>query len=128
MRYSRGTAGATGMRIKNRDQLASQGDVAARTALLQVVESTLEALDISRVLRSILALRGDTLQVGERQYRLGPSRRLFVIGAGKAGNAMARAVEEVLGDRITRGLVIVKRAEMGDALRRIDLVEGGHPI
>ena len=116
------------MRIKNREQLVSQGDIAARTALLQVVESTLEALDVSRVLRSILALRGDTLHVGERQYRLGPSRRLFVVGAGKAGNAMARAVEEVLRDRITRGLVIVKRIEPGDALRRIELVEGGHPI
>ncbi|MEI8189924.1 MAG: DUF4147 domain-containing protein [candidate division NC10 bacterium] len=118
----------TGMRIKNRERLVSQGDIAARTALLQVVESTLERLEVSRVLRLILALEGETLRVGERRYRLGSSRRLFVVGAGKAGNAMARAVEEVLGDRITRGLVIVKRLEPGDALRHIELVEGGHPI
>lgn len=120
--------GVPGMRIKNREQLASRGDIAARAAMLQVVESTLERLDVSRVLRSILALRGDTLHVGEGRYRLGPSRRLFVVGAGKAGNAMARAVEEVLGDRITQGLVIVKRIEPEDALQRIALVEGGHPI
>lgn len=116
------------MRVRNQARLASQGDIAARGVLLRLVESTLEALDVSSVLRSVLALEGETLRVGERRYWLGPLRRLFVVGAGKAGNAMARAVEEVLGDRITRGLVIVKRLEPGDALRRIDLVEGGHPI
>ncbi len=116
------------MRIRNRERLVSQGDIAARTALLRVVESTLEALDVSRVLRSILSLEGDTLRVGEQHYRLGPSRRLHVIGAGKAGNAMARAVEGILGDRITRGLVIVKHLEPEDTVRHIELVEGGHPI
>jgi glycerate-2-kinase len=41
---------------------------------------------------------------------------------------MASAVEEALGDRITRGLVIVKRLEAGDRTKRIELTEGGHPL
>jgi glycerate 2-kinase len=51
-----------------------------------------------------------------------------VVGAGKACNAMARAVEETLGDRISGGLVIVKHLEEPDGLHRIELTEGGHPI
>lgn len=53
--------------------------------------------------------------------------RVFVVGAGKACAAMAAAVEEVLGDRIRDGVVVVKD---GTALplRRIRLIQAGHPI
>jgi len=53
--------------------------------------------------------------------------RLIVIGAGKASAKMAQVVEEIFGDRITSGLVATK---YGHALplRRIRLVEAGHPI
>jgi len=41
---------------------------------------------------------------------------------------MARGVEDVLGDRISEGLVIVKQMDGDDRLHRIELVEGGHPL
>ncbi len=116
------------MIIKNRERLASQGDVSARKAVLEIVEAALGALDISRLIRDLLALEGNTLRVGSGRWDLGSKRRLVIVGAGKAANVMARAVEEVLGDRITQGLVIVKRLEPGDGLTRIELVEGGHPF
>jgi hydroxypyruvate reductase len=88
----------------------------------------LKALDSAQIIRRLLSIEGETLRVGNRCYSLASGRRLFVVGAGKAANAMARAVEEALGDRIAQGLVIVKRLESGDGLRRIELVEGGHPL
>ncbi len=54
-------------------------------------------------------------------------RRIFVVGAGKAGATMARAAERVLGARITAGLINVKDGHTAK-LRRIDLNECGHPI
>jgi glycerate 2-kinase len=50
-----------------------------------------------------------------------------VIGAGKACAPMARAVEDVLEDRVTAGLVTVRT---GDAtpLRRITLRQASHPL
>ncbi len=116
------------MSIRNRGRLALQGDSGARRALLEVVDSALTALDSSQIIRRLLSIEGETLRVGNRRYPLPPTRRLFVVGAGKAANAMARAVEASLGDRVTRGLVIVKRLEPGDALRHIELVEAGHPL
>jgi len=68
------------------------------------------------------------LRIGNRAWDLRTKRRVFVVGAGKAANAMAQGVEEVLGERITQGLVIVKRREPGDNLTRIELVTGGHPL
>jgi glycerate 2-kinase len=54
-------------------------------------------------------------------------RRIFVIGAGKAGASMARAAERVLGRRISTGLINVKDGHIAK-LRRIELNECGHPV
>jgi glycerate 2-kinase len=53
--------------------------------------------------------------------------RIFVVGAGKAGVAMASAAEEVLGERITAGAVSVP-ALPGRAGGRIKFSPGGHPV
>jgi hydroxypyruvate reductase len=54
-------------------------------------------------------------------------RRLLVLGAGKAGGAMARAVEGILGARLSEGFVVVK-----DGYRlptaRVEIAEAGHPV
>jgi glycerate 2-kinase len=54
-------------------------------------------------------------------------RRIYVVGAGKAGASMARAAESVLGRRITAGLVNVKDGHLAK-VRRIELNECGHPV
>src|SRR5689334_7192969 len=54
-------------------------------------------------------------------------RNIFVVGAGKAGGSMARAVERALGRRITAGLVNIKYGH-GAKVRRIELHECGHPM
>lgn len=53
--------------------------------------------------------------------------RVLVVGAGKASGAMAAAVEETWGDRITDGLVAVKDGYLAPT-RRVRLVEAGHPL
>jgi len=54
-------------------------------------------------------------------------RNIYVIGAGKAGAAMAQAAEKVLGRRIAAGLINVKDGHVA-RLRRIELNECGHPM
>ena len=53
--------------------------------------------------------------------------RVLVVGAGKASGAMAAAVEEAWGDRITDGLIAVKDGYLAPT-RRVRLVEAGHPV
>lgn len=108
--------------------MLSVGDIATRKVVLEIIEASLQSLDSHDVIRNLLSLEGGMLKIGNLKWDLGRKRRLFVIGAGKACNAMARGVEEVLGDLITRGLVIVKQLEVGDELQRIELVMGGHPL
>jgi glycerate 2-kinase len=53
--------------------------------------------------------------------------KVLVTGAGKAAASLAQGLEAVLGDRIDSGVVLVKHGH-GLPLRRIAVVEGGHPV
>jgi hydroxypyruvate reductase len=53
--------------------------------------------------------------------------RVIVTGAGKAAASLARGLEAVLGDRIDSGVVLVKHGH-AQPLRRIRVLEGGHPV
>jgi glycerate 2-kinase len=116
------------MKIKNYDRLVSGGDVESRKVVLEILEASLQRLDSYLLIRRLLQLEGTVLRIGGYRWDLHKRGRIFVVGAGKACNAMARAVEERLGDWISGGLVIVKQIEALDDPGRIELVEGGHPI
>ena len=74
-----------------------------------------------------LRLADDNLMVGASAYPLKTIKKLFVVGAGKASAAMARAVEAVLGDRIDDGLVITKYGH-GVPLQHCRVMKAAHPV
>ncbi|MCA1793284.1 MAG: DUF4147 domain-containing protein, partial [Desulfobacteraceae bacterium] len=55
-----------------------------------------------------LTISGSLLQVAETEFDLDEIKQIFVVGAGKASAAMAHQVENILGHRITDGLIITK--------------------
>ncbi|HSR12165.1 MAG TPA: glycerate-2-kinase family protein, partial [Thermodesulfobacteriota bacterium] len=116
------------MKIKNIRELKHKGDLEGRKIVLDIAEKTLRELDSYHALGNLLHAERNILRVGPREWDLDRKRNLQVIGAGKACNAMARAVEEKIGHRIHEGLVIVKQIEAEDNLRRIELAVGGHPL
>ena len=113
--------------IKNTSMLQNTGDPLVRGPLLRMANHALAALNSERLIPSLVRLEGDILHVGDTVWNLADYRRVLVVGAGKAGNHMARALESILGARISRGLVIVKQLEPGDELAHIELALGGHP-
>jgi hydroxypyruvate reductase len=72
-------------------------------------------------------IEDERLWVGNRCYDLAEFKNIYVIGCGKAAAAMAKALEKLLGERITAGIVIVKYRHLAH-LRRIGIVEAGHPV
>src|SRR5438093_10702391 len=54
--------------------------------------------------------------------------RVLVVGAGKAGFAMARATAAVLGDACAGGLVIFPHGRPGPCPRGSDLGPDAHPV
>jgi len=99
------------MYVKNREELLSHGNRSLREKALDIAEYTLQRVDPYRVTRDLVRLQGDVLSIGELTYDLSRGRRVYVLGAGKASLPIARALEDVLGDRITDSLVIVKAGQ-----------------
>jgi len=93
----------------------------------EIFRMALDAADPSACVRRNLVLSGETLVVGGEEYDLSEVDRILMVGAGKATATMAKAAEEVLGDRIERGAINTKYGH-GLPLRRVETVECGHPI
>jgi hydroxypyruvate reductase len=70
---------------------------------------------------------GNQLHVDDRTYALSQYDALYLVGMGKAGAAMAVAVEKMLGDRLCGGHVIVKYGH-GGPVAHMTLHEADHPI
>ena len=92
-----------------------------------IFEAGLEAADPVVSIRRHLQVDGPILHAGESGYDLTNYKNVYVVGAGKATAKMALAVEELLDERSTGGIVIVKRGHTVP-LRKLEIVEAGHPI
>ncbi|MHB1318450.1 MAG: glycerate kinase type-2 family protein [Anaerolineae bacterium] len=98
-----------------------------RRQVVDVMQAALEAVDPAEAVRLFVRSDGDLLHVADRTYDLADYDHVYVVGAGKADAAMAQAVEALLGDRITDGIVNVKY-EHALPTARIRLCEAGHPV
>jgi len=98
-----------------------------RQVAQEVFKEALRAADPEEAVLRHLRLKEGILRVGTVDYFLNQFERILVVGAGKAAAGMARAVEEVLGERVSGGLVITKSGH-GRRLRKIEVREAGHPM
>ncbi len=116
------------MSSPERSQPTLPRDRKGRKALaLDLLQAALAAVDPAAAIRRFVTREGDLLRVGDRVYDLRRYERIFVVGGGKAGAPMAQAIEEILGDRVTAGLVNVKYGYTAPT-RLIELNQAGHPI
>lgn len=97
-----------------------------KKAMEEMYRAAIGAVDPRRAVRENLVLEGGRLLVRGRSYNLKDFRAVYLIGVGKAGEPMAQAVEEILGDRLESGLVVVKNRG-SVALRKTRVLEAGHP-
>lgn len=87
----------------------------------------LAAVDPLTCIHNCCTLENAVFKVNNQTYPLDRFEKIVVLGAGKAGASMGRAMEEILGDRITSGFIIVKTGHT-TPLNRITLVEAAHPV
>jgi glycerate-2-kinase len=97
--------------IKNREELVRNGetqlDRKARELALKSLEAALKAVDPKQIMKSKLSLKNSTLSIDSYAFDLNRFRNVYVVGGGKASGPMAEALEQILGKRITCGLVNV---------------------
>lgn len=116
------------IKVKNREALLSHGDAEGRKIVLDITEKTLQQLDAYERIKRITHMEGDVLCIGSRRWDLSKKRNVYLLGAGKACNHMAMAIDEILGDHLTRGIAIVKISEPTDVFHKTEVYVGGHPL
>jgi len=118
------------MLFKNQKELLSNSEnPTQRYNALKILEYAINSVNpYDAVLRTI-SLNENILTIGKIEYDLDLYDRIIVIGGGKASGRMAEALENILGDHISQGSVIVLNGtQLEYNLHRISVYEASHPI
>jgi glycerate 2-kinase len=116
-----------GVRVENIEELCRHGHRDLRQDALGIAVVGLQACDGARATSQAVSLTPGGLRVAGTDYPLAPGARVVVLGAGKATLPIAEALEEVLGDRIDAGAVILRRGEVAD-LKHLEVYIADHPL
>ena len=107
--------------IKNFEELATSQ---LRRDALTILEAGYSAINPRALIMSKVSLKGEELCIEDETYTCSLYERIFFVGIGKCGIDAAAAFEEILGDRITDGIVLDVRPT---TLPHIRSFVGTHP-
>ncbi len=99
----------------------------------EIFKAAVKAADPVQCVKRVVQFDGERIRLDDPQrslcieYSICDLSRIVVVGMGKASTQMARALEDILGDCITGGVINTKYHHAAD-LHRIEVVECGHPI
>jgi len=126
------------MILKNREEVVSHGNAGGRGLVADIIEAGLEAVDPYVNTRKLIRIEDGQLRIGgppemdlsgygEEAIDLSQIQNISVLGAGKTVQRQAKALEDVLGERLTAGAVTIKRGEE-ICLKKVEVTEGAHPV
>jgi hydroxypyruvate reductase len=103
-----------------------------RLDALKIFQASLKPVNPYEAVRRFVSIEGNNLLIGregQEQTRLNLEdfERIFLVGGGKATAPMAKAMEDLLGDRITSGIINVKYG-FTEKLSYTEIIEADHPL
>jgi glycerate-2-kinase len=119
--------------IRNKNKILKNSTTSTnrkvRDAILMALESALSSSNPYQLIIDNVSVSDSTLSIGSKQFDLNKFKKIIVIGGGKASGPMTQALENLLGDRITHGIVnILTETSVKYPTKKIFLNEAGHPI
>ncbi len=104
-------------------------DKIARRVALKILKVAMDSLDPREAIKNHIHKEDKLLYLDNLTLNLDKFQNVYVVGGGKASGAMAEALEEILGNKITRGFInILRKTKSCFKTRKIELNEAGHPI
>ncbi|RLE85447.1 MAG: glycerate kinase, partial [Thermoprotei archaeon] len=97
----------------------------ARKIAVTLLLEGLKAVDPQRLILERVKVEEGVLRAGGREQDV--RNGVYVVALGKAAGEMARAVEELLGELVRAGVAAVPRGSPRVELRRVRVIEAGHP-
>ncbi|NJE07711.1 glycerate kinase [Thermococcus sp. M39] len=109
----------------NKDELLSYGDVTAREIALTLMEEAIKSSDPYEAVKRALKTEDEKIIVNGKEFPI--KGKIYVLAFGKAACSMAKAVEEILRDKLEEGVAVTKYS-YALPLKKIKVIEAGHPI
>lgn len=108
------------------------------TVAAELQRAALDAVDPVTAIHRHVSRDGGGLIVAGRRYGLDEYERVLLVGGGKAAVSMTAGIAEILGERLTQGVLVTKyghAAGVGTAPSGFDpsawpvqIIEAGHPV
>lgn len=100
--------------------------------ICRVLSAAIHNADAGLSIKNKVSLNANILKVDNQTFDLNTYLRIFVLGVGKAAVPMAKALLEIMENRINFGVVITKDGYTGTESsfeqKHIELIQAGHPI
>ncbi len=108
--------------IKNRQQIKSSEPY---NLALDCIKAGIEAANPETVVPDQVSIDGDELSIAGDTHDLGNYERVLVVGGGNAAATVASVLENILGDRISGGVVVTDNPTETD---RVSVLPSDHPV
>ncbi len=112
--------------IKNLEELARDSNP-VRKDLLTILDYTLKEALPETTINKTVKLENDILKITDKKFALSNLNNIFVIGSGKATYRMAKSLHNILGEKISRGIITIKESSKKD-IGPIKVIQAGHPL
>ncbi|MCA1626608.1 MAG: DUF4147 domain-containing protein [Acidobacteria bacterium] len=94
-----------------------------------IFDEALRSVDAARAVRCAVSLAQDRLTIIDTNFDPAASaRKIYSVALGKAGGMMAMALDEILGARLSGGIVSTSSLETLQLSARWQAFAGGHPL
>ncbi len=95
--------------------------------LLEIYNKAIEAANPRKCVLDHVSLKGNILMVDSKTYDLDQYNSIYMVAFGKAAPSMAKAVEDLLGNRIKDGIVVSNTFEKSK-FSRLRFYLSSHPV
>jgi glycerate 2-kinase len=108
-------------------EITNHGNIHLREKAVDILQHVLVATNPYYAAKRLVRLNGDFLSIDDLSLDLHNYEHIYILGAGKATGLIAKALEEILGNRISDGLVILRHGDQ-TKLSYTRIMFGAHPI
>ena len=101
-----------------------------RLDLAQIRAAALRAVDPKAAVHQFVESDSNEIRFGSTTWRLSEIEHVFLVGIGKASIKMAQAAVEILGSRLSAGVIVTKYGNRSEVELPgcLSVIEAGHPV
>jgi glycerate 2-kinase len=104
-----------------------------KDAFIKIMDAALNSVDPSQTVLKHVFRDGNLISIQDQTYNLDHYKGIFLVSLGKAALPMTEAILQILQDRLTGGIILVKEGYISDIRRgqlpdNISIIEAGHPL